>query len=684
MPLGQNVYGTQPYGGEAFPSIIVIDTAVEEEYGILVLESVGDVPLPAVEEELESPVLDPRFILGSDVTMLGFTVDIYVVDKFGNRLAQLPNAKVNSISDVLNSPDTASISVDPLDPGVRNLSLVNKEVQIWIDGDLKFWGQPWRVNGNFREITFELEDPMGSFRKRIIDRTSLIYTSIEQRDIAWELLNYAQQDTMDGQTNRDLNITKGEWSGVSRLRSRQYLREEHPKIYQLLEEFPLLDGGFDWDLVYNLDAAVSYEEEVLKRNPIGYWILSDSDDTDTALDSSGQGRHGVIMGDPLRVSGMLQDDPYGALHFTGVDEYVDIEDDVWFDGGAFTVAAWVQLHSYVDYQRLIEFGAGQDNSNVVLFLSADAANSRKVGAFQFNGAVQSSIVYAPSSLNLDTIYFLVFAYDGNGNLKIYKDGVLWATLAFGDPDNVLRTTNYIGKSEWGHIGLTQGIIQHVAIFSEELSDSVVQRLYDTGQGTFDTRVERQWQPYHPRKGIARIREKLIWKADEEGKEDLRNILSFSWSEDAVGMATEVYALGGTSSEGIRFEGIHENVSKSAEYGVLQEVWSEGDTLDTTWLTDRAKREVLDREEPAVAVSITGAQGVDPDLASTIDVGDWLPIVIDHGRIQVDAYYRVSTKIWRPDNTFDLEFDPEYRTELDWYDYRDHSWQSLENKAWSDL
>lgn len=176
---------------------------------------------------------------------------------------------------------------------------------------------------------------------------------------------------------------------------------------------------------------------------------------------------------------------------------------------------------------------------------------------------------------------------------------------------------------------------------------------------FDWEIEftgdggRFWTPYYPRKGQLRPELAVEWREDGE-----RNIADFTWTEDFLPLATLAYVTGGsvsTESVTIKMEGKYEDLAASAYWGQIQTIISEGTQLDVNWLEDRAEQEVNDRKDPKVITEITSAIGVEVDALGQVKVGDWVPVFIDCGRIQVDALHRIEQIKWNPNDTLSYSF-----------------------------
>lgn len=184
------------------------------------------------------PVLYEELIAPAEIRVI-------VVDRLGNWIAEVEDAVVENIKWVLNGEGEASIRIDPLAVGADEVQLLKRELQVWMDNDLVWWGVPWRRSG-LQSLTYACSGLWSLFTKRFIDRSTMFYTSIDQLAIAWDLLRYAQDNTV--QANRDLRIASAAFSASGHQRSRNYERTEHANIKALVEEFTKLDDGFDFDI----------------------------------------------------------------------------------------------------------------------------------------------------------------------------------------------------------------------------------------------------------------------------------------------------------------------------------------------------------------------------------------------------------------------------------------------------
>jgi hypothetical protein len=122
--------------------------------------------------------------------------------------------------------------------------------------------------------------------------------------------------------------------------------------------------------------------------------------------------------------------------------YLQVPEGVYFSGD-FTVTAWIYLKSYQYYSRIFDFGNGPNNDNVLLGMFG--------ATYQIYGVtskVSSALaIQTSSTINLNEWYFISFVLSGTTGF-IYLNGNQVGTNTLYVPNNIIRTNNYIGKSNW--------------------------------------------------------------------------------------------------------------------------------------------------------------------------------------------------------------------------------------------
>ncbi len=92
------------------------------------------------------------------------------------------------------------------------------------------------------------------------------------------------------------------------------------------------------------------------------WYKFDETDGATAIDSSGNNQHALLINGPSWVAGQRG----GAVDLDGVDDYVSLPGGVVSQLTDFTIATWVKLDTISNWQRIFDFG---DNTIVYMFLT---------------------------------------------------------------------------------------------------------------------------------------------------------------------------------------------------------------------------------------------------------------------------------------------------------------------------
>jgi hypothetical protein len=148
-------------------------------------------------------------------------------------------------------------------------------------------------------------------------------------------------------------------------------------------------------------------------NLVGWWKLDDATGTD-AQDSSGYGNHGTLI-DPNQASDWVTGQIGGALHFDGINDYVDCANDVSLaiTGKAISLAAWVKYET-----AAVDSGIAIKTSNV------DWDDG--YGLYATSGAIWFYVsdwdFAASKSFAADNQWHHVAGtYDGS-NVRVYVDG----------------------------------------------------------------------------------------------------------------------------------------------------------------------------------------------------------------------------------------------------------------------
>ncbi|NEQ73034.1 MAG: hypothetical protein F6K23_08060, partial [Okeania sp. SIO2C9] len=184
------------------------------------------------------------------------------------------------------------------------------------------------------------------------------------------------------------------------------------------------------------------------------------------VDVSAAKLKGKVNGNPK----ILDDSRFGnCLNFDGVDDYIQMpEMNIDYSQGL-TVEAWVHYNSFKKWSRIIDFGNGAPNDNI-LFANELTTNNL---AFQVNKGTTQNRVKADGKLELNQWVYVTVTVDGSGSSKIYKNGEEVQSGLVHLPNNLNRTKNYIGKSNWSVDGYFQGKMSHLRMYNRALSKAEI-------------------------------------------------------------------------------------------------------------------------------------------------------------------------------------------------------------------
>jgi hypothetical protein len=161
--------------------------------------------------------------------------------------------------------------------------------------------------------------------------------------------------------------------------------------------------------------------------------------------------------------------PNSAIYFN--QGYLQVPSGVYFSGD-FTFTAWIYLKSYQYYSRIFNFGNGLGSDN--MYLSMIGTASRLEGCI-YKGSLYK-LIRTLSIINLNQWYFISFVLSGTtGYIYVNGNQVINGTLQV--PNNIIRATNYIGKSYSALDKNTDAIYDEFKIYKVALSSDETMNEY---------------------------------------------------------------------------------------------------------------------------------------------------------------------------------------------------------------
>jgi hypothetical protein len=187
------------------------------------------------------------------------------------------------------------------------------------------------------------------------------------------------------------------------------------------------------------DGATDGSELTGGTNPV------DSESPGGRASVSGTITYGGSATGLVRVAAVLPSVTNGALNLTGAAGcYVQSRPGVYFASN-FTVEAWVYLREYKDWERLLDFGRGSSADNILVALDNGGDNRVRFEVYR-GGSYQG--ITSPEPLPLNRWVHLAATRGGDGQARLYFNGVLWAAGAVQAAIPTNRTLCYIGGSNW--------------------------------------------------------------------------------------------------------------------------------------------------------------------------------------------------------------------------------------------
>ncbi|MCP5534005.1 MAG: hypothetical protein H7A48_12610 [Akkermansiaceae bacterium] len=175
-------------------------------------------------------------------------------------------------------------------------------------------------------------------------------------------------------------------------------------------------------------------------------------------DDSGNGNNPLVYGTPKIQSGTPSGD---ALFLDGSDDYLRLPPKI-AAAGDFTFAAWVKWDGGGNWQRIFDFGTGTSN---YVFLTPNSGGNLRF-TIRNNGTEQQ---LNTSPLATGAWTHVAATLSGNTG-TLYVNGAVKDTQSITiNPDAIAATKCYLGKSQFAHDPLFDGLIDNVYFLNQALS-----------------------------------------------------------------------------------------------------------------------------------------------------------------------------------------------------------------------
>jgi hypothetical protein len=228
----------------------------------------------------------------------------------------------------------------------------------------------------------------------------------------------------------------------------------------IYDEFKIYQGALSFCNLMN-EYILNHNGVIVNYCPSNYWPMSNLSDVIGGANLFGGGNYSFV---PDRFG-----TPNSAIYFNK--GFLQVPKGVYFSGD-FTVTAWIYLKSYQYFSRIFDFANGQENDNVMIAMFEATSQIR---GLTYNGPSVSSAVTTPI-INLNEWYFISFVLSETKGY-IYVNGNQTATGNLYVPNKIIRTSNYIGKSNKLFIPNADVIFDELKIYQVALSPDKIMYEY---------------------------------------------------------------------------------------------------------------------------------------------------------------------------------------------------------------
>ena len=205
-----------------------------------------------------------------------------------------------------------------------------------------------------------------------------------------------------------------------------------------------------------------------------YWPITNSQMNDVA------GKADMVQGANTTFTADRYGNPNSALNLNG--GYTQVPAGIYFGTPAFTISSWVYPRTLGNMAKLIDFGNGAGIDNVGITLSDHSAK-----AFPYFQLYSSRFYFEMATsvpLQNQAWQFLVATF--NSDMVVYINGVAHTGVSVRKLPPVLRTLNYIGKSNWASDGFSYSYIDDLRFYNISLSRTQINELMSISGTTTTT------------------------------------------------------------------------------------------------------------------------------------------------------------------------------------------------------
>jgi hypothetical protein len=172
--------------------------------------------------------------------------------------------------------------------------------------------------------------------------------------------------------------------------------------------------------------------------------------------------------------------PNSALALRG--GWTQVPSGVYFDTNEFSISVWIHP-SYGYWSRIIDFGNGESNDNIVLGFSDTSLN---IFLEIWSGSFKKMHIVSSQPLITYQWHFIAATFNGT-NGRIFFNDTLTTTDSFHSgyslSTNLSRTNCYIGKSNWPADGYLNSFLDDLRFYNKSLTHEEIIQNFQNEKGS---------------------------------------------------------------------------------------------------------------------------------------------------------------------------------------------------------
>ncbi len=188
-------------------------------------------------------------------------------------------------------------------------------------------------------------------------------------------------------------------------------------------------------------------------------------------------------------------DGAGAVTLDGVDDFVDLPNQLLSGLTDLTISAWVEWAGGPCWQRIFDFGQSVQGETLSgyaqssLFLTPSSCDGSHVGPVtprvllsMLHIGANVGVVEGSSALPEAERVFIALVFEAvSQRLSVYQDGSLQASaIVPGQLAELRDTNNWLGRSQWGQDPYFEGTFDELRIYGAALTEAQIQAEHAAG------------------------------------------------------------------------------------------------------------------------------------------------------------------------------------------------------------